>query len=238
MKIEWLLGLYPPRWRERYGEEMLALLEQHSVTWRTVLDLLGSALDARLDPYFRPLPTPAEMVRRMRRAHCTTFWAFPLLIAGYLYLLDGLDDALYEWNRAHAGLWHFKLSSEIALGVALFSFLLIALPVVLAALITRYRISTRVFRFTLPSIALIVLGLTLHILYTAVWGYAIWSLPTSTVQQMTVAANRHIWSGDGWHLQIVGGVLWMGLITGYIGRCLLQSFRSLRHTQTPDANHA
>ena len=40
-----------------------------------------------------------------------------MFVAGYMYLLDGLDDALYEWNRANIGLWQFKVGSEFALGV-------------------------------------------------------------------------------------------------------------------------
>lgn len=48
-----LLSLYPPRWRERYQEEMLAVLEQHTISLATILDLLLGALDARLDPAYR-----------------------------------------------------------------------------------------------------------------------------------------------------------------------------------------
>lgn len=43
-----LLRLYPPAWRARYGEEMLALLEQHRLSMRTRIDLLRGALDAQL----------------------------------------------------------------------------------------------------------------------------------------------------------------------------------------------
>ena len=41
-----LLDLYPRAWRERYGAEMLALLEQHDVTLATRLDMLRGAWDA------------------------------------------------------------------------------------------------------------------------------------------------------------------------------------------------
>jgi hypothetical protein len=41
-----LLRLYPRAWRERYGVEMLAVLEQHDVTLATRLDLLRGAWDA------------------------------------------------------------------------------------------------------------------------------------------------------------------------------------------------
>ncbi|HEY0754480.1 MAG TPA: helix-turn-helix transcriptional regulator [Ktedonobacteraceae bacterium] len=50
--VTWMLQLYPRAWRERYATEMTALLEQHSITLWTILDLLFGALDARLDPYY------------------------------------------------------------------------------------------------------------------------------------------------------------------------------------------
>lgn len=50
-----LLRLYPGRWRARYGEEMTALLEARSLSWRDRLDLMGGALDAWIHP-----PTPSR----------------------------------------------------------------------------------------------------------------------------------------------------------------------------------
>jgi DNA-binding PadR family transcriptional regulator len=51
--VIWMLCLYPLAWRERYEQEMIALLEQHQLTLWTVLDLFIGALDARLDPHYR-----------------------------------------------------------------------------------------------------------------------------------------------------------------------------------------
>ena len=51
--VTWILKFYPRRWRERYQEEMLAVLEQHTISLSTILDLLLGALDARLDPAYR-----------------------------------------------------------------------------------------------------------------------------------------------------------------------------------------
>lgn len=45
-----LLRLYPPRWRARYGAEMLALLELRPAGPRDRLDLARGALDAWLNP--------------------------------------------------------------------------------------------------------------------------------------------------------------------------------------------
>lgn len=38
--MRWLLRLYPRIWRDRYEEEVLAVLEAHKVTPTTVFDLL------------------------------------------------------------------------------------------------------------------------------------------------------------------------------------------------------
>jgi hypothetical protein len=38
-----LLRLYPSAWRERYGEEFLALLQQTDVGWRQIIDVVASA---------------------------------------------------------------------------------------------------------------------------------------------------------------------------------------------------
>jgi hypothetical protein len=47
-RASWLVRLYPPRWRERYGAEFDALLEESGRGPRTALDVGRGALDARL----------------------------------------------------------------------------------------------------------------------------------------------------------------------------------------------
>jgi cytochrome b6-f complex iron-sulfur subunit len=54
-----LLRWYPAAWRERYGEEFLALLEQRPPGIRQALDIAGAAVDARLHPQLRPGPALA-----------------------------------------------------------------------------------------------------------------------------------------------------------------------------------
>ena len=43
-----LLHAYPRRWRERYGEELLALLEAEPLTWRVRANVVGAGLRERL----------------------------------------------------------------------------------------------------------------------------------------------------------------------------------------------
>ena len=48
-----LLRLYPKAWRDRYEDEMLALLEARPLTVIDLFDLIRGALDARLHPQVR-----------------------------------------------------------------------------------------------------------------------------------------------------------------------------------------
>jgi len=56
-----LVGCHPRRWRERYCEEMLDVLDQHQASARTVLNLAVSLLSAHADPAYR-----AERPARIR----------------------------------------------------------------------------------------------------------------------------------------------------------------------------
>jgi len=63
-----LVGCHPPAWRRRYAAEMLAVLDQHEVTARTVLNLWVSAVSAQLDPAWRTGRDLGLFWRRARNA--------------------------------------------------------------------------------------------------------------------------------------------------------------------------
>src|SRR5437867_2080972 len=48
------LRLYPRDWRERYGDELLEVLEARPIDWRVRFDLVRGALDAHLNPLSPP----------------------------------------------------------------------------------------------------------------------------------------------------------------------------------------
>jgi hypothetical protein len=48
--MNWLLQLYPARWRERYGEEFGTVLASQRASVGLVLDVLAGAVDAHLYP--------------------------------------------------------------------------------------------------------------------------------------------------------------------------------------------
>lgn len=48
--LPWVVKLYPRAWQARYGGELAALLAEQKMTFGTLIDLVGGALDARLSP--------------------------------------------------------------------------------------------------------------------------------------------------------------------------------------------
>ena len=83
----WILYLYPQRWRQRYEEEMVVLLEQHMVTLVTIFDLLLSALDARLDPSYRT-EKPLFLFKDERMIATTFLCAYAIFLF-----------AMYNWHH-------------------------------------------------------------------------------------------------------------------------------------------
>ncbi len=68
-----LVRCYPPRWRQRYAEELLEVLDQHQPTARTVLNLWAGAVSARLDPAWRTGRHPAIRLRRWAQIGARVF---------------------------------------------------------------------------------------------------------------------------------------------------------------------
>jgi len=62
MTGRWFLRLYPRAWRERYGEELAALVGDRRLSVRDVMDLISGAIDARF--------TPGETMSAMLKAGC------------------------------------------------------------------------------------------------------------------------------------------------------------------------
>jgi hypothetical protein len=53
--VTWLVWLYPPAWRRRYGRELAELLAAQPAAVRTVVDVVAGAVDA----WFNPQPSTA-----------------------------------------------------------------------------------------------------------------------------------------------------------------------------------
>lgn len=128
--MHWLLQLYPHQWRERYEEEMLALLEEHKVTPATVFDLLVGALDANLN-YEGFSEGGMYMVNRLRSGMIMIFCAFILFGVGW-GMLQRLNDptTLFQVaNKAHPELGILHSAVFIVGCLAFVAFLVGGLPI-------------------------------------------------------------------------------------------------------------
>ncbi|PDY77403.1 hypothetical protein [Bacillus cereus] len=45
--MKWLINLYPKKWRKRYGDEFLYILENRKLSLKEVIDIVINAMDAR-----------------------------------------------------------------------------------------------------------------------------------------------------------------------------------------------
>jgi hypothetical protein len=112
--VSWILAFYPRSWRGRYQEEMMALLEQHTITLKTIFDLLLGALDAQLDPNYRA--KEGFMFHKFHDIHFLSYiyigalalflvaincWA--LTIDGLTYMLNSLGAPLTFTHIAPIG---------------------------------------------------------------------------------------------------------------------------------------
>jgi hypothetical protein len=98
-----LVGCHPRRWRERYREEMLDVLDQHHPTARTVVNLWASAVSAQLDPVYR---MEGLWPARLRRAVLVSA-AVVIPIA-----LIALYIQISTWKDGH---WHIGLGGVTAM---------------------------------------------------------------------------------------------------------------------------
>jgi hypothetical protein len=83
MTTRWLVRLYPRAWRERYGEEFLALLEERRASSvGNLFDVAFGALDAWLEPQVTS-GRSTVVVERMRGSVLLVLWGWVgLVVAG------------------------------------------------------------------------------------------------------------------------------------------------------------
>lgn len=82
-----LLVLFPRTWRQRYESEMRALLTEQAIRPRTLLDLLGAAIDAHLHPNALA-PAPVEQMRETAGAVLCGWIAFAVCGSAFAKLTE------------------------------------------------------------------------------------------------------------------------------------------------------
>jgi hypothetical protein len=76
--VTWLLKLYPPRWRRRYGAELSELIAAQPFSIGAAADLIAGAIDAWLHPQLAASPSSdakgdLSMIAKMMQLKCAGY---------------------------------------------------------------------------------------------------------------------------------------------------------------------
>jgi hypothetical protein len=161
--MRWLLNLYPLAWRNRYEEEILAVLEEHKVTPRTIIDLLIGALDANLN--YNSLTEGAEnMVNQLRFRLIMVFCAFITFGIGW-GTLQRLTDPIMTFQpvaSSHPALTILFDAILIVGFLAFIMFLIGGIPIFFVAIRRAFKNKQRnilvPFRIAVSSLLLFILS--------------------------------------------------------------------------------
>ena len=113
--MSWLIKLYPPAWRRRYGRELAELIATQPASFGTAIDLVAGAIDAWLNPQSSTAATAADakgaeaMVPKMLQLRCAghgsnvttvdSLKAAAMTIGGTLALMLPLTWAMARYGR-------------------------------------------------------------------------------------------------------------------------------------------
>jgi hypothetical protein len=113
--MSWLIRLYPPAWRRRYGPELAELLARQPASFRTVVDVAAGAVDAWVNPQSSTAALTADpkgqnaMVAKMLKLACAghgstytradAFKAAWMNIAGTLALVLAVRWAMARYGK-------------------------------------------------------------------------------------------------------------------------------------------
>src|SRR5579859_7427710 len=123
MKPAWLLRLYPQRWRRRYGEEFLALLDEVPLTPSALLDILRAAIDAQVRTFRATIKEfrMQNIYRSTAIAVFCTYIGFVLAGLGFHATLD--DSPFVPMSHLHPELAVLVVIVEIGAVIALLAVL-------------------------------------------------------------------------------------------------------------------
>ena len=89
----WLVSLYPRAWRERYGDEFEALLEECLHSPLDACDILLGALDAHLEVPYETNWRLMNMINKLRTTVLFVFAAYIAFIISGFSLTGLMDDS-------------------------------------------------------------------------------------------------------------------------------------------------
>ena len=155
------LRLYPLAFRRRYGEEMLALLEESPPRTAEVIDLLRGAMAAHLRPAATEtgLVDSADRMRASMSGQLACWVAFAA--AGFGFYITTEDAPFTATGRAHPLLGGAHLAIQVIAVLASGAVLVGALPLIVAT-VGRARREPRLWRLVSlpPLVVVLFVGLT------------------------------------------------------------------------------
>lgn len=189
---QWLLHLYPPTWRARYGDEFAALLEQYPFSFMTIINVLLGALDAHIAPQDTN-GRILQMINRPRRTAVAVFCAYIAFVVSGLGFNKLAEDSIKSGlGSTYPAVGISYTLVEVGAVVALLAVLVGGLPIAFVAL--RQALAARrrdiLLLFAVPPIAL-----------------AIWIGYTFLLITVISPAHRHVHDP----LNIAAAVSWAGL---------------------------
>jgi hypothetical protein len=114
--VTWLVWLYPPAWRRRYGPELADLLAAQPASFRAAVDVVAGAVDAWFNPQASTAATTAEtkgagaMLPKMLQLKSSGYGpdvtvadnakAAAVMIGGTLALVVGLTAAMKLYGKS------------------------------------------------------------------------------------------------------------------------------------------
>jgi len=104
-----LLRLYPRCWRDRYGDEFMAMLEAQRLSFTDVLDVALNALDAHINPNLSFADTSLNervrlLMQKLRSAEIMIFAAWIAFVVAGLHFNGLMDDSPYSPLMGNIGL--------------------------------------------------------------------------------------------------------------------------------------
>lgn len=117
-----LVRLYPRRWRQRYGEEFTAVLEDQPMKLRAVLDVLRGALAQRLTPTDYGDTTMTDSTGTVLRFARVPSALVPIALSLVALSVVVISLALSNWTvvrerdeGAAAHLWQLCMAAQVPL---------------------------------------------------------------------------------------------------------------------------
>lgn len=166
----WLLRLYPAGWRDRYGDEFDALLEDCPLTPFALVDVLLGALDAHIEPIDNN-GRIVRMLNRPRRGAIVIFCAYIAFVLAGLSFNQMIEDDLRALDGPHpdlAAVYYVVAGGAI---VALLAVLAGGLPIAFGAI--RRAVTSRrwdiLLLFAVPPVSLVIWLSWTWILLNVIW---------------------------------------------------------------------